>query len=69
MDGGLWHCTGGGDQNHPKEKEMQEDKVVFWGGLINSWEKNRNERQRRKGKTPNWMWYSKELQGKIRKSS
>ena len=17
MDGGLWHCTGGGDQNHP----------------------------------------------------
>ena len=22
------HCTGGGDQNHPQEKEMQEGKVV-----------------------------------------
>ena len=39
MDQGLQYCTGGGDQNHPKEKEMQEGKVVFWGGFINSWEK------------------------------
>ena len=23
MDRGLWHYTGGGDQNHPQEKEMQ----------------------------------------------
>ena len=23
MDGGSQHCTGGGDQNHPPEKEMQ----------------------------------------------
>ena len=23
MDGGLQHCIGSGDQNHPKEKEMQ----------------------------------------------
>ena len=23
MDGGSWHCTGGADQNHPQEKEMQ----------------------------------------------
>jgi len=29
MDIGFYgHCTGGGDQNHPKEKEMQEGKVV-----------------------------------------
>ena len=28
MDGGLKHCTGVSGQNHPKEKEMQEDKVV-----------------------------------------
>ena len=21
MDGGLWHCTGGRDQDHPQEKE------------------------------------------------
>ena len=23
----------GGDQNHPQEKEMQQGKVVVWGGL------------------------------------
>ena len=28
MDGGPWHYTGGGDQNHPKEKEMQEGEAV-----------------------------------------
>ena len=26
MDGGSWHCTGGNDQDHPKEKEMQKAK-------------------------------------------
>ena len=30
------HCTGGGDQNHPQEKEMQEGNVVVRGGLTNS---------------------------------
>ena len=29
---------------------MQKGKAVVWGGLINSWEKKRSERQRRKGK-------------------
>ena len=33
MDRGSQHYTWGGDQNHPKEKEMQEGKVVVWGGL------------------------------------
>ena len=50
MDGGLWHCIAGSDQNHPQEKEMQKGKMVVWGGLTNSWEKKRSERQRRKGK-------------------
>ena len=27
MDRSLQHCTGGRDQNHLKEKEMQEDKM------------------------------------------
>ena len=27
-NGGLWHCTGGSDQNYPQEKEMQEGKMV-----------------------------------------
>ena len=29
MDKGSKHCTGGSDQNHPKEKEMQEGKEVI----------------------------------------
>ena len=50
MDKGSWLCTGGCDQNHPQEKEMQKGKMVIWGGLTNSWEKKRSKRQRRKGK-------------------
>ena len=23
MDGGSWHCTGGRDQDHPQNKDMQ----------------------------------------------
>ena len=42
-------CIGGSDNNHPQEKEIQEGKLVVWGGLTNSWEKKRSERQRRKG--------------------
>ena len=26
MDGGSWHWTGGRDQDHPQEKEMQKPK-------------------------------------------
>ena len=47
---GLWYCIGGSDQDHPQEKEMLKGKVVVWGRLTNSWEKNRSKRQRRKGK-------------------
>ena len=50
MEGGLWHCTGGRDQDHSQEKERQKGKIVVWGGLTNSCEKNRSENQRRKGK-------------------
>ena len=39
------------DQNHPKEKEMQEGRVVVWRGLTNSGGKKRSEKQGRKGKT------------------
>ena len=34
----------------PKEKEIQQINMVVWGGLMNSWEKKRRKRQRRKGK-------------------
>ena len=44
MDGGLWHCTGGRDQDHPQGKEMQKGKMVVWGGLTNSCEVKRSEK-------------------------
>ena len=50
MDRGSWHCTGGSDQDHLQEKEMQKGKMVVWGGLTNSCEKKRSESQKRKGK-------------------
>ena len=33
MDGGLWHCTGGKDQDHPQEKEVQKAKWLSEEGL------------------------------------
>ena len=50
MDEGSKHYIGGSDQSYTKEKVMREGKVIIWGGLTNSWEKKRSERQRRKGK-------------------
>ena len=47
---GPWRCTGGSDQDHPQEKATQKGKVAVWGGLTNSWEKKKGERQRGKGK-------------------
>ena len=39
-----------GDQEHSHRKEMQKSKMAVWGGLTNSCEKKRSEKQRRKGK-------------------
>ena len=50
IDKGLWHCTEDRDQDHSQEKEMQKSKMADWGGLTNSCEKKRSEKQRRKGK-------------------
>ena len=38
------------DQDHPHGKEMQKSKMAVWGGLTNSCEKKRSEKQRRKEK-------------------
>ena len=46
----LRHCTGDRDEDHPHVKEMQKSKTAVWGGLTNSCEKKRSERQRRNGK-------------------
>ena len=50
MYGDWWHCTGDSDQDPLQEKEMKKGKMFVWGGLTNSWEKKRSERQRRKEK-------------------
>ena len=46
----LSGCTGDRDQDHPQEKEMQKSKMAVWGGLTNSREKKRSEKQMKKGK-------------------
>ena len=53
MDGGLEHCTGGSDQNHPQEKEMKKGKMVVWGGLTNGWEKKTSKKAKKKRKDLN----------------
>ena len=50
VDGGSWRCTEDSDQNHAHGKEMQKSKMAVWGGLTNSCEKKRGEKQGRKGK-------------------
>jgi len=50
MDGGSWHYTGDRNQDHLQEKEIQNSKMAVWGGLTNSCEKKRSEKQRRKGR-------------------
>ena len=44
------NSTGDRDQDHRHGKEMQKSKMAVWGGLTNSCEKKRSEKQRRKGK-------------------
>ena len=50
MDRGSWYCTGGSDQDHTQEKEMQKWKMIVWGGLTNSCErrevKGKGEKER-----------------------
>ena len=50
MNYGMRLMTGDRDQDHPHGKEMQKSKMAVWGGLTNSCEKKRSEKQRRKGK-------------------
>ena len=49
VDRGSWCFTGGGKQNHPKEKEKQEGKVVVCRGFTSSL-RNNKWKAREKGK-------------------
>ena len=52
----VHNSTGGSDQNHLQEKEMQKGKMIVWGDLTNTWEQKRSEKQRRKGKIYPFEW-------------
>ena len=49
MTYGLRFVTLYRDQDYPHGKEIQKSKMAVWGGLTNSCEKKRSEKQRRKG--------------------
>ena len=51
MDKGSHHFTGSNDQNHPKEKEMQERKVLSENALQVAEKRREAKGQGRKGKT------------------
>ena len=60
MDGGLRHCTGDKDQDHPHWKEMQKSKMTVWGGLTNSCEKKRSKAKEKRKDVSIWVQSSKE---------
>ena len=60
MDWGLWYCTGGGDEDHDQDKEMQKEK----GCLRSTYKELRREKklkanEKRKHKSI-WMQSSRE---------
>ena len=58
-------CRRQGSRRYPR-KINAKNKIAVWGGLTNSWEKKRSEKQRRKGKIYH-VKSSKEELGEIRK--
>ena len=56
------------DQDHPHEKEMQKRKMAVWGGLTNSCEKKRGEKQRRKERYKNLNAESQRIARKDKKA-
>ena len=69
MDRGSGHCTGGSDQDHPQEKEMQKAKWLSEEALQIA-----EKRREAKGKGEKELYIHlnaefKELQGEIRKPS
>ena len=55
----------GTDQNHPKEKEMQEGKVIVWGGFTNSRGK---KRAKGKGERERYTQLNAQFQGIARRN-
>ena len=59
MNGGLWHCIGGSDQDHLQEKEMQKGKMAAWGGLRKLRKEEKWEEKEKRKDIPIWMQSSK----------
>ena len=57
------------DQDHPQEKEMQEGKIVVWGGLTNLRKEEKLKANEKRKDKPIWMQSSKEEQEEIRRPS
>ena len=60
MDGGLWHCPGGNDQDHPQEIEMQKGKMVVDKALQTARKEEKLKAKEKKKDTPIWIQSSKE---------
>ena len=61
MDGGSWwHCTGGSDQEHPQEKEMQKGKMLSEEALQIAEKRKDVKSEGEKEKIPIWMQSFKE---------
>ena len=60
MDRGLWHCTGGSDQDHPQEKDMQKSKMVVLGALQITVKEEKQKAKEKRKDIPTWMQSFKE---------
>ena len=69
MGGGSWHCTGGSDQDHPQEKEMQKAKCLSEEALQIAEERREGKGKGKKKAICMWIQHSKQQQGEIRKPS
>ena len=60
MDGGLRHCSGGSDQDHPQAKEMQKGKWLT-EEILQTAEKRREAKG--KGEKESYIHLDAEFQG------
>ena len=68
MDRSSWHYTGGSDQDHRQEKEMQKGKRLS-DEAFQIAEKRRETTVKGEKDMPIWIESSKEQQGETRKPS
>ena len=60
VDGGSWHCTGGSDQDHPQEKEMQKGKMLSEEALQIAWKEEKLKAKEIRKDISIWMQSFKE---------